>query len=202
MRTRAAFASVLASTAVLVLGWQLGADGSQAVGASASDDLAPETTSSVAPSTDPRSDDERDDEDDDDRGTAPSSTPSATAAASPSAAAQSSSSSSASSSASSSSSTSASAGVSGTFTGTSVPTKFGSVQVQIVVAGGKITEVDAIQLTDRDQKSISISNRAAPILASEIVAAQSADVDSVSGATYTTDAYLESAQAAIDAAGL
>ena len=81
-------------------------------------------------------------------------------------------------------------------------TRFGPVQVQITVANGKITDVTALQLTNTDGKSIQISNRAAPLLKSKVLAAQSADVQTVSGATITSDAYLTSLQAAIDAANL
>ena len=91
---------------------------------------------------------------------------------------------------------------SGTYKGTAVQTRFGPVQVQITVANGKITDVTALQLTNTDRKSIQISNRAAPLLRSKVLAAQSADVQTVSGATITSDAYLTSVQAAIDAANL
>ena len=91
---------------------------------------------------------------------------------------------------------------SGTFKGTTVQTRFGPVQVQITVANGKITDVTALQLTNTDGKSIQISNRAAPLLRSKVLAAQSADVQTVSGATITSNAYLTSLQAAIDAANL
>ncbi|GAP54205.1 hypothetical protein AHiyo6_07700 [Arthrobacter sp. Hiyo6] len=81
-------------------------------------------------------------------------------------------------------------------------TRFGNVQVQISVSGGKITEVTALQLTDEDRRSVAISNRAAPLLRSEVLQAQSANVQTISGATITSDAYLSSLQAAIDAAHL
>jgi uncharacterized protein with FMN-binding domain len=76
------------------------------------------------------------------------------------------------------------------------------VQVKLVVAAGKITDVVAVHLTDQGGRSVQLSNRAAPILRSEVLKAQSAKVASVSGATYTTDAYLLSVQSAIDKAGL
>lgn len=91
---------------------------------------------------------------------------------------------------------------SGTYTGTAVQTRFGAVQVQITVSNGKITEVTPLQLTDTDGRSIQISNRAAPLLRSKVLAAQSANVQTVSGATITSRAYLSSLQAAIDAANL
>lgn len=89
----------------------------------------------------------------------------------------------------------------GTFTGASTSTPFGDVQVQIRVDNGTIADVIAVQLTDREQKSVSISNRAAPVLRQEVLAAQSANVQGVSGATYTSDAYLTSLQSAIDQSG-
>jgi uncharacterized protein with FMN-binding domain len=76
------------------------------------------------------------------------------------------------------------------------------VQVEIVVSAGKITDVKALQLTDQGGRSVQISNYAAPILRSEVLKAQSAKVQNVSGATYTTDGYLSSVQSAIDKAGL
>ncbi len=96
----------------------------------------------------------------------------------------------------------ASAATAATYDGAVVPTRFGSVQVRITVAAGAITEVTALQLTDDDRKSVQISNRAAPLLRSEVLAAQSADVQTISGATVTSDAYLTSLQAALDAANL
>lgn len=96
----------------------------------------------------------------------------------------------------------ASAASSGTFTGSSESTRYGSVQVKIVVAGGKITDVVAVHLTDRGGESVQLSNRAAPILRAEVLKAQSAKVASVSGATYTSKAYLLSLQSALDHAGI
>ena len=90
----------------------------------------------------------------------------------------------------------------GSFTGTSVSTQYGSVQVQVVVANGKITDVKALHLTDDGGRSVQISNSAAPILRSEVLSSQSARVSTVGGATYTSDAYLTSLQSALDQAGL
>ncbi len=88
----------------------------------------------------------------------------------------------------------------GSYAGTAVQTRFGTVQVQVTVKGGVITDVTALQLTDNEQRSVQISNRAAPVLRGEVLDAQSADVQTVSGATVTSDAYLTSLQAALDAA--
>jgi len=90
----------------------------------------------------------------------------------------------------------------GSFTGSSTSTPYGSVQVQIVVANGTMTEVKALHLTDDGGRSVQISNTAAPILRSEVLSAQSARVSTVSGATYTSDAYLTSLQSALDQAGI
>ena len=89
----------------------------------------------------------------------------------------------------------------GTYTGSSIRTRFGNVQVSVTIASGSITEVTALQLTDADGRSVQISNRAAPTLRSEVLASQSAQVSNVSGATYTTQAYLSSVQSALDLAG-
>ena len=87
-----------------------------------------------------------------------------------------------------------------TYDGTAVQTRFGTVQVRVTIQGRKITEVTALQLTDAERKSAQISSRAAPVLRSEVLQAQSADVQTVGGATVTSDAYLTSLQAALDAA--
>lgn len=87
-----------------------------------------------------------------------------------------------------------------TYDGTAVQTRFGTVQVRVTIQGGKITEVTALHLTDAERKSAQISSRAAPVLRSEVLQAQSADVQTVGGATVTSDAYLTSLQAALDAA--
>jgi len=88
----------------------------------------------------------------------------------------------------------------GTYTGTAVPTRYGTVQVQVTISGGTFGDVTALHLTDADGRSVQISARAAPVLAQEAVAAQSASIDTVSGATYTSDGYLQSLQFALDQA--
>lgn len=89
----------------------------------------------------------------------------------------------------------------GTYDGSVVNTRFGTVQVQAVISGGKITDVIAVKLTDADRKSIQISQQVAPMVRSEVLTAQSAHVANISGGTYTTQAYLQSLQSALDAAG-
>ena len=90
----------------------------------------------------------------------------------------------------------------GTYAGSAVQTRFGTVQVQITVKAGAITDVTALQLTDDDRKSVQISNRAAPLLRAAVIKAQSAQVQTISGATVTSAAYLTSLQGALDAANL
>ena len=90
----------------------------------------------------------------------------------------------------------------GPITGDSVFTEFGYVQVAIKVSKGKITDVIAIELPADEPRSITLSERAGPILRERALAAQSADIDSVSGATWTSEAYRTSLQSALDKAGL
>ena len=89
----------------------------------------------------------------------------------------------------------------GTYDGSVVNTRFGTVQVQAVISGGKITDVIAKKLTDADRRSVSISQQVAPMVRSEVLTAQSAKVSNISGGTYTTQAYLQSLQSALDTAG-
>jgi uncharacterized protein with FMN-binding domain len=86
--------------------------------------------------------------------------------------------------------------------GGAADTPFGTVQVKVSYTGTKITNVRAVQLTDSSQHSVSISAYAAPILRQEALAKQSAQIDVVSGATYTSEGYIQSLQSAIDAAHL
>ncbi len=102
----------------------------------------------------------------------------------------------------SSGSTGAAAKAGGSYAGDVVQTRFGPVQVQITVSGGTISDVTALQLTDDGGRSVQISNYAAPLLREEVLQAQSANVQTISGATVTSDAYLTSLQAALDAAHL
>ena len=92
--------------------------------------------------------------------------------------------------------------VSGTFTGPAESTPYGDVQVQIKVANGRITDVLAPQLPSDNRRSRQISAQAGPQLRQEALDAQSANIDDVSGATYTSDSYKQSLQAAIDQAHL
>jgi len=83
--------------------------------------------------------------------------------------------------------------------GTSVDTQYGPVQVQITVSGGRITKATAIEHPTGGQSG-DINDAAVPQLVQETLAAQSAHIDAVSGATYTSQGYTQSLQAALDAA--
>jgi uncharacterized protein with FMN-binding domain len=90
---------------------------------------------------------------------------------------------------------------SGTFTGPVAANPYGDVQVQITVKNGKITDVQALAMPTGGHSG-RISNYVAPILRSQALSAQSANINGVSGASYTSMAYAESLQGALDAAGL
>lgn len=85
-------------------------------------------------------------------------------------------------------------------TGPVVDQPYGPVQVQVRVASGRIVDVATVQLPSGSTRSDEINQRAAPQLRQEVLAAQSARIDTVSGATYTSGAYRRSLQAALDAA--
>ena len=87
---------------------------------------------------------------------------------------------------------------SGAVTGQAVQIPFGTVQVQITMQNGKITDVQALQLPSDQRRSADIGQYAAPQLRSEVLSAQSAQVDTISGATYTSMGYLQSLQSALD----
>ncbi len=91
---------------------------------------------------------------------------------------------------------------SGHVDGAVVSTRYGQVQVRVRFTGKKITAVTALHLTDSSGTSVAISQQAAPILRGEALQKQSAQIDMVSGATYTSEGYIQSLQSAIDAAHL
>jgi uncharacterized protein with FMN-binding domain len=89
-----------------------------------------------------------------------------------------------------------------TVAGPSVDTRWGPVQVQITVDNGKVTDVAVVDYPSGNGKDRQINARALPILVSETLDAQSAHIDMVSGATVTSDGYVQSLQGALDEAGL
>lgn len=88
----------------------------------------------------------------------------------------------------------------GTFTGQAADTRYGAVQVAITVSGGTITDVSVPQYPNTERRDEQINAQAIPILISETKNAQSAQIDMVSGATFTSDGYTQSLQSAIDQA--
>lgn len=113
----------------------------------------------------------------------PSSTPSATATATPSASA---------------SAPAAAAPATKTVTGTAVDTRYGPVQVKVTFEGTKITAIDAIQYPTESGRDQEINSQAIPMLQQEAMSSQSAKIDTISGATYTSEGYIQSLQSAID----
>ena len=103
---------------------------------------------------------------------------------------------------SSRSSTASTAAPARQYVGDAITTRYGIVQVKVTVAGGRITNVGFVQLSAFDDHSAQINQAAAPILLQETISAQSARVDSVSGATYTSDGYVQSLQSALTSAGI
>jgi uncharacterized protein with FMN-binding domain len=89
-----------------------------------------------------------------------------------------------------------------TILGNAEQTQYGIVQVQVTVTGTHVDNVSFVQLQAFDRRSQEINSEAAPILLQETIAAQSSHIDSVSGATYTSDGYLQSLQSALDQAGI
>jgi uncharacterized protein with FMN-binding domain len=102
-------------------------------------------------------------------------------------------------SASSTGGTSKSTGVR-TVTGGAVDTRWGPVQVKVTLNGSKITAIDVVQQPDGNPRDQEINSQAIPILTQEALAAQSANIDAVSGASYTSEGYIGSLQSALDAA--
>ncbi|MFH5878965.1 FMN-binding protein [Arthrobacter sp. NA-172] len=186
MRLRAGISAALASAAILLAGWQAGAHVAESNASAVATSSTGGNTGTTA------------------NGTTGSSASGSSSGTSSSTGSGSSSSTGSSSSSSSSTGATAKAGASakagGTYAGTAVDTRFGTVQVQVTVKAGVITDVTALHLTDQEQRSVQISARAAPLLRSEVLSAQTANVQTISGATYTSEAYLTSLQAALDAA--
>lgn len=85
----------------------------------------------------------------------------------------------------------------GSFDGQDFPNQYGDVQVQVIVSGGRITDVKALQYpTDRPQSAY-ISSQALPLLHDEVLQAQSAQIDIIGGATFTSESYAQSVQSAL-----
>ncbi|MFG3389853.1 FMN-binding protein [Streptomyces rochei] len=88
----------------------------------------------------------------------------------------------------------------GTFTGDAVDTQYGPVQVRLTVSGGRITGAEAVRAPEGG-RSTQVTADAVPKLNQAAVTAGAADIDAVSGATYTSAGYKQSLQSALDKAG-
>lgn len=88
------------------------------------------------------------------------------------------------------------------YVGAAVQTLYGMVQVAVVTSTTHIASASFVQLTAFDDRSQQINAQAAPILLQETLAAQNAHIDTVSGASYTSDGYVQSLQSALDQAGI
>ncbi len=89
-----------------------------------------------------------------------------------------------------------------TVTGSVAQTRWGPVQVQLQVNDGTITDVSVVQYPNGNPMDEEINRQALPALTQETLDAQGAGIDMISGATVTSDGYLESLQSALDRAGL
>jgi uncharacterized protein with FMN-binding domain len=89
-----------------------------------------------------------------------------------------------------------------TVTGDAADTRFGPVQVRITVSNGKLTDVTAVEYPSESPRDQEINSYAIPALNKEALAAGSANIDMISGATYTSQGYINSLQSALNQAGL
>lgn len=169
--TRTKIASAVASASVLFVGWQVGTHDGQAQAIPQTTTATSTTTTTTASATEPNE----------------VSTASQTSAAG----------SDPNTGSSSGTATTAAASGNGTYTGSAESNPYGTTTVTIRVADGKITEVTADGQSN-DHHSEEINSYAIPTLREEVLAAQSAEIDTVSGATFTTESYRASLQAALD----
>ncbi len=88
-----------------------------------------------------------------------------------------------------------------TATGDSISTPYGNAQVRVTIADGRITNIEAVHLQGNDPRSVQISSFAEPQLQQRALTKQTAAVDAVTGATFTSTSYESSLQSALDQAG-
>jgi uncharacterized protein with FMN-binding domain len=91
--------------------------------------------------------------------------------------------------------------VNGTYTGPVANAYYGNMQIQAIVSGGKLSAVKVLQYPDTHGASISINSQALPMLRNEVIAAQSANVNIISGATLSSEAFIRSLSGALSKAG-
>lgn len=85
-------------------------------------------------------------------------------------------------------------------TGDTVQTRWGPVRVRVTIESGRLTDVTAVSYPQDNPRDQEINGYALPQLRREALAAQSAQIDTVSGATYTSEGYRQSLQSALDSA--
>ena len=95
-----------------------------------------------------------------------------------------------------------SSSVSGTYKGETSQTRWGPVQVQVTLTNGKITDVKTLQYPNGDRRSMNISSQVIPWLQEETLQVQSANIQGISGATYTSMGFQNSLASALQKAGL
>jgi uncharacterized protein with FMN-binding domain len=93
---------------------------------------------------------------------------------------------------------SAAGGVTRAAVGQAVSYPYGDVQVKVIESGGRIKNISIVHFTVPDQQSGAIDQYAVPQLRQQVLSAQSAHINGVSGASYTSQAYAQSVQSAID----
>lgn len=96
--------------------------------------------------------------------------------------------------------TAAGAFVDGQYTGPAVNAYYGLVQIQATVTGGRLVSIKVLKYPSDRQTSVSINRQALPLLRDEVIAAQSANVDIISGATLTSEAFIKSLGGALSQA--
>jgi uncharacterized protein with FMN-binding domain len=94
------------------------------------------------------------------------------------------------------------AAASRTIVGPVVSNRYGDVQVEVVVQNGQLADVESVQLPTDRERSRYINSIAGPDLRQEALQARSANIDVITGATYTSYSYAQSLQAALNQAGL
>ena len=87
------------------------------------------------------------------------------------------------------------------YTGIDVPYNYGELQLQVAIDNQKITAITVIRNLGTDERSRSINTQAVPILIQEALDAQGINIDVVSGATFTSDAFAQALQSALEQAG-
>ncbi|WP_438295311.1 FMN-binding protein [Streptomyces sp. HUAS TT7] len=89
----------------------------------------------------------------------------------------------------------------GDFTGDAIDTRYGPVQVSVTLDKGRLTAVHVLQVPSESGRDQEIAARSVPRLNEEALGAQNARIDAVSGASYTSEGYIQSLQSALDKAG-